>query len=416
MAGLATMLALPSWASSPVPPVKLCFSTTTSSKRTASAMPMVNKKRFASSARLPGRGRALRAATATAPTFCDDEQPRLQTVELLRRLGQDGWVEDQMLSLLTPVDEAWQPSDLLPTFAAAAEEQRSQVAELQARAAGVPDELLVCLVGNMITEEGLPTYMTMGNRVGAAEGANDTTGCDDHGWARWLRGWTAEENRHGDLLNRYLYLCGRVDMRQVERTVHHLLRRGMSMLEPSCPYHSFIYGAFQERATFVSHAHTAKRAALHGDACLAKLCGVIAADEKRHEVAYTRVVARSLEADPDGVVRALAAVMRAKVTMPGERMTDGRDDNLFDHFSAVAQSAGVYTAADYGDMVEHFVRRWKVAELGGLSGEGRRAQDYVCGLPRKIRRTEERAHDRAAQKETQSVNISWVFDRPVRLN
>ncbi|CAD6218604.1 unnamed protein product [Miscanthus lutarioriparius] len=280
----------------------------------------------------------------------------------------------------------------------------------------MPDDLLVCLVGNMITEERLPTYMTMGNQVGAAEGVNDTTGCDDHGWARWLHGWTAE-NCHGDLLNRYLYLCGHVDMRQVERMVHHLLRRGMSMLEPSCPYHGFIYGAFQERAaTFVSHAHSAKRTMLHGDAYLAKLCGVTAADEKRHEVAYTRVVARSFEGDPDSVVRALAVVMRAKVTMPGERMTDGRDDNLFDRFSTVAQRAGVYTAADYGDMVEHFVRRWKVAELEGLSGEGRRAQDYVCGLPRKIRRMEELAHDRTAQKEAQSVRISWVFDRPVRLH
>uniref|UniRef100_A0A0A8YK59 Uncharacterized protein n=1 Tax=Arundo donax TaxID=35708 RepID=A0A0A8YK59_ARUDO len=67
-------------------------------------------------------------------------------------------------------------------------------------------------------------------------------------------------------------------------------------------------------------------------------------------------------------------------------------------------------------MVEHFVRRWRVADLGGdLSGEGRRAQDYVCGLPRKIRRMEELAHDRAAQKEPESVSFSWVFDRPVRL-
>jgi acyl-[acyl-carrier-protein] desaturase len=278
----------------------------------------------------------------------------------------------------------------------------------------VPDELLVCLVGNMVTEEALPTYMTMGNRT--CGGAADATGCDGHGWARWLRGWTAEENRHGDLLNRYLYLCGRVDMGQVERTVHHLLRGGMRMLQPSCPYHGFIYSAFQERATFVSHARTAKRAALHGDACLAKLCGVVAADERRHEAAYTKVVARCFEADPDALVRVFAAVMRAKVTMPGEFMTDGRDEDLFGHFSAVAQRAGVYTAADYGDMVEHFVRRWRVAELGGLSGEGRRAQDYVCGLPRKIRRMEELAHDRAAQKEAQSVSFSWLFDRPVRLH
>ena len=34
-----------------------------------------------------------------------------------------------------------------------------------------------------------------------------------------LSKWIAEENRHGDVLNKYLYLSGRVDMRAVERTV-----------------------------------------------------------------------------------------------------------------------------------------------------------------------------------------------------
>jgi acyl-[acyl-carrier-protein] desaturase len=408
MPGLMTMMAL---VPSPPMSVKQCF--WSSSKKTSGCMVLLVKKRSSSQAHLLGRSwaPAATAATAAATAFRCDEQELM----MMQRLADDGWVDEHMLPLLTPVEEAWQPADLLPSFSVSADEQRSQVADLQARAAAVPDDLLVCLVGNMVTEEGLPTYMTMGNRV---TGASDATGCDDHGWARWLRGWTAEENRHGDLLNRYLYLCGRVDMRRVETTVHHLLRRGMrTMLRPSSAYHSLIYGSFQERATFVSHARTARLAGLHGDACLSKLCGVIAADERRHEAAYTRASARAFEDDPDGMVRALAAVMRAKVTMPGELMADGRDDRLFDHFSAVAQRSGVYTAADYADMVEHFVRRWKVAELdAGLSGEGRRAQDYVCGLPRKIRRLEELAQDRAAQMEAQSVCFSWVFDRPVRIH
>jgi len=93
------------------------------------------------------------------------------------------------------------------------------------------------------------------------------------------------------------------------------------------PYHSLIYGSFQEHATFVSHARTAGRAACHGDACLAKICGIIAADE-RHEAAYTIASARAFETGPDGMV-----------AMPGELMTDGRDEHLFDHFSAVAPRA-----------------------------------------------------------------------------
>ena len=39
----------------------------------------------------------------------------------------------------------------------------------------------------------------------------------------------------------------------------------------------------QERATKISHGNTARLAGLHGDNALAKLCGLIAADEGRHE-------------------------------------------------------------------------------------------------------------------------------------
>uniref|UniRef100_A0A0E0D285 Acyl-[acyl-carrier-protein] desaturase n=1 Tax=Oryza meridionalis TaxID=40149 RepID=A0A0E0D285_9ORYZ len=365
------------------------------------------------------------AATAAAPADTAASARREQ-VEIARSLN--AWVEENMLPLLSPVDSAWQPHDFLPCSAAgggsggggeALAAFTEGVAELRAGAAGVPDEVLVCLVGNMVTEEALPTYQSMGNR---AEGLADATGVSPLPWARWLRGWTAEENRHGDLLNRYLYLSGRVDMRQVEATVHHLLRNGMEMLVPASPYHGLIYGAFQERATFISHGHTARLAGQHGDRALAKICGVIAADERRHEAGYTMASARLFELDPDGMARALADVMRGKVTMPGQLMSDGRDGDgdgersLFARFSAVAERAGVYTARDYGDLVEHFVRRWRVAELAaGLSGEGRRAQEYLCGLAPKIRRMEELAHRRAARSELAMARFSWIFDRPVML-
>ncbi len=46
----------------------------------------------------------------------------------------------------------------------------------------------------------------------------------------------------------------------------------------------------QERATKISHGNTARLAAYHGDKALAKICGIIAADESRHEAAYTAIV------------------------------------------------------------------------------------------------------------------------------
>ena len=52
----------------------------------------------------------------------------------------------------------------------------------------------------------------------------------------------------------------------------------------------FVYTAFQERATKVSHGGTARIAKARGDEQLAKMCGLIAADESRHEAAYTRTM------------------------------------------------------------------------------------------------------------------------------
>jgi len=62
---------------------------------------------------------------------------------------------------------------------------------------------------------------------------------------------------------------------------------GPKPLLPHCPALP-IY--LQERATKVSHGGTARIAKACGDEQLAKMCGLIAADESRHEAAYTRTM------------------------------------------------------------------------------------------------------------------------------
>lgn len=99
-----------------------------------------------------------------------------------------------------------------------------EVRALRDRMAEIPDEYLVVLVGDMITEDALPTYQTMINTL---DGVRDETGASPSSWAVWTRAWTAEENRHGDLLRTYLYLSGRVDMVMIERTVQYLIGAGM---------------------------------------------------------------------------------------------------------------------------------------------------------------------------------------------
>ncbi|CAM8925736.1 unnamed protein product [Rhodiola kirilowii] len=325
-----------------------------------------------------------------------------EKVELFKSL--EGWAEENLLNLLKPVEKCWQPNDFLPD--SSAEDFDEKVKELRLRAKELPDDYFVVLVGDMITEEALPTYQTMLNTL---DGVRDETGASPTPWAVWNRAWTAEENRHGDLLNKYLYLTGRVDMRQIEKTIQYLIGSGMDPKTENNPYLGFIYTSFQERATFISHGNTARLAKDKGDLKLAHICGSIAADEKRHETAYTKIVEKLFEIDPDGTIVALEDMMRKKITMPAHLMFDGKDENLFEHYSSVAQRIGVYTAKDYADILEFLVSRWNVEKLTGLSGEGNKALDYVCRLPARIRKLEERAQAKA--KQASSVPFSWIFDK-----
>lgn len=155
-----------------------------------------------------------------------------EKVELFKSL--EGWARESVLPFLKPVEQCWQPQDFLPDPGNPTDLFQDEIRELRARTADLPDDYFVVLVGDMITEDALPTYQTM---INTFDGVRDETGASPCPWAVWTRSWTAEENRHGDLLNKYLYLSGRVDMCMVESTIQYLIGAGMvSLLEN----HNFI--------------------------------------------------------------------------------------------------------------------------------------------------------------------------------
>jgi acyl-[acyl-carrier-protein] desaturase len=227
----------------------------------------------------------------------------------------------------------------------------------------VPDDVMVVLVGDMVTEEALPTYQTLLNTF---EGCDDPTGTTNSAWARWSRGWTSEENRHGDLLNKYLYLTGKCDMRAIEVTIQHLITSGFNPKARKDPYRGFLYTSFQERATKISHSNVGKLARDAGDKNLQRICAKIAGDEGRHEKAYQLFVSEILKRDPNGLIMELGDLMREQIVMPAELMTDGVDKNLYENFSAVAQRLNVYTAIDYANIIRHLVDTWSLETLDGL--------------------------------------------------
>lgn len=368
----------------------------------------------------PSRGAlAVSAKAVKAPARkyqVDDEVTHSLTAERLEVVKSlEDFAENELLKLLKPVEKSWQPQDFLPD--PESPDFLDQVKEIQDRAKNISDDHLVCLVGDMITEEALPTYMNMLNTL---DGTRDETGASDTAWARWTRAWTAEENRHGDLMNKYLWLTGRVDMRSVEVTIQNLIGSGMNPKTENNPYLGFVYTSFQERATKVSHGNTARYAIEEGDPVLGKICGTIAADEGRHEIAYQRIVDQLFERDEEGAMLAFADMMKKQIVMPAHLMDDnqhkdktGRD--LFDDFSSVAERVGVYTAQDYADIMEHLIKRWDV-ENRILSGEAAEAQDYICKLPTRVRRLAERTSARKKKMQTSdSAEFSWIFDRQVPL-
>jgi acyl-[acyl-carrier-protein] desaturase len=307
------------------------------------------------------------------------------------------------LRLLLPLDRAWQPTDYLPDFETA--NWRDEVERFRTAGEAVSDELLAVLVGNMITEEALPSYSVALNGL-----VKDDQGTGSGPWPRWLRGWTAEENRHGDLLNAYLRLSGRVDMRAVERTIHGLVAKGFNPQTRADPYGLLVYTAVQERATRLTHGNVGRMAARHGDANLARICSVIAGDEARHEAFYTRMMTEVLEHDPAGGILAFRSMLRGGIAMPGRFMDDGRDPDLFDHFAIVAQRTQVYTVRDYATIIEHLVAAWNIAGRA-VTGKAAQAQDELCRQAERFARLADRM---AATLEKQPpVAFSWLRDRQV---
>jgi acyl-[acyl-carrier-protein] desaturase len=317
-------------------------------------------------------------------------------LEVMQFLAKD--IETLITDFLKEPDTNWQPSDFLPE--SNSPEFFKEIKELQEQCRELPYDYMAVLVGDVITEEALPTYESWLTEV---EGISHH---EPQGWSKWVKMWTAEENRHGDLLNKYIYLSGRVNMKQMEISTQHLIADGMEIGTAKDPYRNFVYTSFQELATNISHRRTASLSKQHGNAQLSKICGVIAADEMRHAKAYKNFVTRIFEVDPNEMLLAFEDMMRKKIVMPAHflRQQGEKIGEAFGHFSDAAQRLGVYTALDYTNILESLIEEWKIGEMGNLNSAAEKGRDYLMKLPDRFRKIAERG-----LKPSLAYEFNWIY-------
>ena len=318
-------------------------------------------------------------------------------IEVMQFLAQK--IETIIGEFLKNIDTNWQPADFLPE--SNNPEFTKEIKEIQQQCKELPYDYMAVLVGDIITEEALPTYESWLTDV---EGISKA---EPQGWSKWIRMWTAEENRHGDLLNKYIYLSGRVNMKQMEITTQHLIADGMEIGTARDPYKNFVYTSFQELATNISHRRTATIAKKHGNEQLSKICGVIAADEARHAKAYKSFVSQIFEIDPNEMMLAFENMMRKKIVMPAHfmRQQGEKIGTTWSHFSDAAQRLGVYTTMDYTYILESLIQEWNISNICNLNSAAEKGRDYLMALPERFKKIAERSGIKAPLE----YQFNWIL-------
>ena len=318
-------------------------------------------------------------------------------IEVMQFLAQK--IETIIGEFLKNIDTNWQPADFLPE--SNNPEFTKEIKEIQQQCKELPYDYMAVLVGDIITEEALPTYESWLTDV---EGISKA---EPQGWSKWIRMWTAEENRHGDLLNKYIYLSGRVNMKQMEITTQHLIADGMEIGTARDPYKNFVYTSFQELATNISHRRTATIAKKHGNEQLSKICGVIAADEARHAKAYKSFVNQIFEIDPSEMMLAFENMMRKKIVMPAHfmRQQGEKIGTTWSHFSDAAQRLGVYTTLDYTYIMESLIQEWNISNICNLNSAAEKGRDYLMSLPERFKKIAERSGIKAPIE----YQFNWIL-------
>ena len=284
--------------------------------------------------------------------------------------------------------ELWFPSELIGPAEDECPDQH--LAQLRAQAAGIPDHARAALALNLLTEEGLPHF----HRLLAVYLG------DESFWRSWNNLWTAEEDRHGQVLHDYARDTRLLQQRKLEEMQFEYLRAGFHPAWDRDPYRVFAYTTVQERATQFSHSETGKIVSEY-EPRLGVILSQVAKEEARHYTFYRTIFEEILKRDPDQALHSASFILPA-IDMPGVTMPG------FKELADVIRRAGIYGPRDYLRIVQEQIRYWKIESLEGLNELGRKAQEKILGIPARLKRIADHMETRSKSK---TFSFEVVFNR-----
>ena len=240
--------------------------------------------------------------------------------------------------------------------------------DLRERARAIPEAVRASIALNLLTEEGLPHF----HRILSAHLIENSS------WAKWRNLWTAEEDRHGLVLQIYVRAAALFEPVALERMQFEYLRQGVEVEWDRDPYKVLVYTALQERATQLAHAATGKLGS-QDEPTIGKLLQSISQDEARHYAFYRAAFKEVLARDPN------EALVSALSIMPGIDMP-GVNIHQFSELAQIVRRAGIYGPTEYRQIVIELLRFWEIESLRGLDGRGREAQEKLMDIPARIER------------------------------
>ncbi len=305
--------------------------------------------------------------------------------EVLRDL--DGAVQG-LIARHVAKRELWFPSEFLPADYGTSDDK--QICELRKRAEGISDVARVALSLNILTEEGLPHFHRL---IFHALGEDPT-------WKEWNGLWTAEEDRHGNVLRDYIRDSRLLKFSALERLQFDYVRSGFHPPWKGDPYKIFVYTSAQEKATFISHTNTGKLVGQQ-EPLLFTITQKIAQDEARHYAFYLNVFREVIARDPNVALDCAATVMPS-IDMPGISMAN------FNEYSDVVRRCGIYGPRDYQKIVEQLISSWNIGFLTQLNDIGAKAQDKIMSIPARLQKVAEFIESRVNSK---SFKFDLIFGR-----